>query len=138
MEIKVVRDYFTPHTTLGKMFIDGKEFCETLEDCDRNLEDGNQKIPAATAIPRGTYKVIIDHSNRFKKDMPHILDVPQFEGIRIHAGNTDDDTEGCILLGLGRDVEAESITSSRLAIEAFMEKLQMAIRLKEEVTINIS
>lgn len=83
--------------TIGELFIDGMFFCDTLEDTVR--EDGI-KIYGETAIPAGTYKGIINHSNRFKKDMPLLLNVPNFEGIRIHAGNTSEDTHGCILVGI--------------------------------------
>ena len=82
------------------MTVDGNFFGYTLEDTYRELEpDGSNKIFGATCIPAGKYKVITDYSNHFGKTMLHILDVPFFEGVRIHGGNTDADTEGCILVG---------------------------------------
>ena len=76
----------------------GLLFCDTLEDKWRDLTK-EKKVPGETCIPAGRYRVIMDYSNRFKRVMPHILDVPNFKGVRIHAGNTRADTEGCILLG---------------------------------------
>lgn len=83
----------------GKFFVDGKYFCETLEDEDRYLEAGGEKIDGETAVPRGRYKVTITYSNRFGRDMPLVCDVPGFSGVRLHGGNTEDDTHGCPLLG---------------------------------------
>lgn len=88
-----------PFLNLGKMFVDGKLLGQTLEDQDRHLEAGGEKIKGQTAIPRGRYKVQLSFSNRFGRIMPEVLDVPQFAGIRIHGGNTEADTEGCPLLG---------------------------------------
>ena len=99
MRLTLERFDFTDTSTIGRLTVDGEFFCYTLEDADRNLECGGDKIYGKTAIPRGTYKVIIDWSNRFKREMPHILDVPGFEGIRVHSGNMAEDTEGCILVG---------------------------------------
>ena len=103
------RKYKLPTYTIGKLYIDGEYFCDTLEDKDRGLTDGMTvseiskiKIKKETAIPTGTYKVTITYSNRFKKNMPLINDVKGFEGIRIHSGNTDKDTEGCILVGFNK------------------------------------
>ena len=78
------------------------------------------KIPHETAIPCGTYPLIIDMSTRFKKLMPHILNVEGFDGIRIHAGNTAEDTEGCILLGWALGPEGDAIRQSRLAMDDFI------------------
>lgn len=92
--------------TIGKLYIDDVYFCDTLEDKDRELNNDMSeedirriKIKAQTAIPTGLYPISITYSQRFKKDMPLINNVKGFEGIRIHSGNTDKDTEGCILVG---------------------------------------
>ncbi len=136
MNLLLIRDIFTQTCTIGKLFIDGQYLCETLEDCDRKLELGGVKIYGESAIPRGTYKVTIDFSGRFQRDMPHVLDVPQFTGIRIHPGNTAADTDGCILVGTGR-VANRSITESRLAFNKFFPKLEVAIESGEEITLEI-
>lgn len=109
MNITLIRKYKLPTYTIGKLYIDEEYFCDTLEDKDRGLTDdmtvseiSNIKIKKETAIPTGTYKVTITYSNRFKKNMPLINDVKGFEGIRIHSGNTDKDTEGCILVGFNK------------------------------------
>ena len=120
MNINVCREDYSSKSTIGKMYIDGVFECFTLEDVVRN----GPKVPGATAIPAGSYNVIVDFSNRFQKDMPHILDVPGFEGIRIHSGNTDADTEGCILLGRNR--AEDYVGESRLAFASFFPKLQAA------------
>lgn len=109
MILTLDRKYKLPTYTIGKLYIDGEYFCDTLEDKDRGLTDNMAvseiskiKIKKETAIPTGTYKVTITYSNRFKKNMPLINDVKGFEGIRIHSGNTDKDTEGCILVGFNK------------------------------------
>ena len=99
LEFLVVRDTFNDHDTLGKMYVGGMYFGETLEDCDRELEKGGIKVQNETAIGRGTYPLTATLSNRFGRLMPLVEDVPQFDGVRIHGGNTDKDTHGCILLG---------------------------------------
>lgn len=109
MKLTLIRKYKLPTYTIGKLYIDGEYFCDTLEDKDRGLTDdmtvseiSNIKIKNKTAIPTGTYKITITYSNRFKKNMPLINDVKGFEGIRIHSGNTDKDTEGCVLVGFNK------------------------------------
>lgn len=109
MILTLDRKYKLPTYTIGKLYIDEEYFCDTLEDKDRGLTDdmtvseiSSIKIKKETAIPTGTYKVTITYSNRFKKNMPLINDVKGFEGIRIHSGNTDKDTEGCILVGFNK------------------------------------
>jgi hypothetical protein len=135
MNITVIRENYHDKCTLGSLYIDGIFECFTLEDKDRHLESGGQKIPGETAIPKGRYQVIIDYSNRFQEMMPHILSVPDFEGIRIHPGNTDADTHGCILVGQVKS--SDSVLSSRLAYAAFLKKLKSAIDRKEYVEITI-
>jgi Family of unknown function (DUF5675) len=121
MDIQITRVILTPSSTIGELSLDGMFFCYTLEDATR---PPGVKLPGATSIPYGSYKVIIDHSTRFNKDMPHILNVPGFEGIRIHCGNTDKDTEGCILLG--REYTDNAILYSRDAFNAFFDRLKEA------------
>jgi hypothetical protein len=121
MLIEVKRFEFKDTYTVGKMYVDGLYECYTLEDVVRN----GTKVIGKTAIPTGEYKVIIDASTRFKQDMPHILDVPDFTGVRIHAGNTSADTEGCILLGTTW-TGGDFIGNSKLAYNKFFKKLQQA------------
>ena len=121
MLIEIKRFEFKDTHTVGKMYIDGVYQCYTLEDVVRN----GTKVVGKTAIPTGKYKVIIDSSQRFKQDMPHILDVPDFTGVRIHAGNTSADTDGCILLGTTW-TGGDFIGNSKLAYNKFFKKLQEA------------
>ena len=102
MKLFLQRIAQTPEYTIGRLYIDDKVFCNTLEDPVRDLPK-EQKIMHKTAIPEGTYKVIVNRSPRFKRDLPLLLDVPYFEGIRIHRGNTAKDTSGCILVGINRE-----------------------------------
>lgn len=108
----------------------------TLEDVDRKLETGGVKMPGQTAIPRGIYKITIDFSNRFQRDMLHILDVPQFDGIRIHAGNTDVDTEGCILVGGNKGLGV--ISNSKVTLNQLFLLIKDALSREEEVWIDIA
>ena len=127
--LKVVRFIFTPESTIGMLYFNGTLFGYTLEDFDRELAQDtpldkikNTKVYAKTAIPTGVYKVIISESKRFGKDLPLLLDVPGFAGIRIHSGNKAADSEGCILVGssFGRDV----VNNSRETMKKLMGVLE--------------
>lgn len=135
MKLRVERGLSSATCTIGKLYLDGVFFAYSLEDVDRKLEDGGKKIPRETAIPRGTYKVTIDFSNRFQKQMMHVLDVPGFEGIRIHSGNTAADTEGCILLGKVRSDNA--VLNSRDAVNDLFEKVRTAIDTAQTITLEV-
>lgn len=136
MKLELKRDTFTEKTTIGKLYLDGLEFAHTLEDTDRKLEDGGVKVFGKTCVSRGTYEVTIDWSKKFNKLMPHILNVPQFEGIRIHAGNYDKDTEGCILVGSTRG--NDFIGDSRITFESLFKELEVAIMDGEKIEIIIT
>jgi len=128
MKLEVKRKIFTDKSTIGELFIDGVFECYTLEDVVRQ----GPKVFGKTAIPAGTYKVIVNMSNRFKRLLPLLIGVPEFEGVRIHPGNTDADTEGCILLG--RVKGDNVIYNSKLAFNQFFDK----IKDQKEVTIAVS
>jgi hypothetical protein len=135
MNIVLKREIFKDNLTHGILFVNDKFECYTLEDTDRNLENGGVKVQNKTAIPKGTYKVTIDFSNRFQKRMMLLLKVPQFTGIRIHAGNVETETEGCVLLGQTRN--KDSIGNSRLAVDKLFNQVELAINNKEQVEIKI-
>jgi hypothetical protein len=99
MVIKVIRETYTEDTTVGVVLVDGKFFGYCLEDVVRGT---GIKVHGKTAIPAGRYEVIVNQSNRFKREMPLLLNVTNFEGIRIHGGNTHEDTEGCLLIAKNR------------------------------------
>lgn len=115
MRLLLKRIAYKETYTIGELFIDGQYFSDTLEDKVR--EDGI-KIYGETAIPKGEYQVIINHSNRFNRPMPLLLDVPNFNGIRIHSGNTNADTSGCILIGINSEIGKIS-KSSQYFIKLF-------------------
>lgn len=98
MILKLQRLYLKPYYTIGKLYIEDKYFCDTLEDKYRDLHKV-EKIPGLTAIPYGIYRVKMTMSNRFQRIMPELFNVPYFDSIRIHSGNFDGDTDGCILIG---------------------------------------
>ena len=121
MLIEVKRFEFKDTYTVGKMYIDNIYECYTLEDVVRK----GAKVNGQTAIPTGTYNLIINHSNRFNRDLPLLENVPNFTGVRIHAGNTSANTEGCILVGTtwsGKDF----IGNSKVAFNKLFEKLKKA------------
>ncbi len=126
MKLLLKRLHRTDNSTIGELSIDGKFECYTLEDKERDV-----KIKSETAIPKGTYKVIINKSNRFKRLLPLLIDVKNFEGVRIHPGNTNHDTEGCILVGSKRSLDF--IGGSRVAFDKLFKKMQLA----KDITLTI-
>jgi hypothetical protein len=133
MELTLLRKVRTKNSTIGELLIDNKFFCYTLEDMDRQLVDGNIikwssriKKYGATAIPYGRYEVIINFSNRFQQPMPLLLNVPDYLGIRIHAGNTDKNTEGCLLVGFTKSVDF--IGNSRSAYKSLFPIIREALK----------
>ncbi len=113
MQLRLVRHTFTQQSTVGNLEVDGTFECFTLEDVVRPV-----KLAGVTAIPAGHYEVVVTYSERFKRPMPLLLKVPDFDGVRIHWGNTDKDTEGCILVG--RSKSADFIGESRAAFASFV------------------
>ena len=141
MELLVVRYHKKPNYTIGKLFINGEYFCDTLEDTDRGLSNAMQlsQIQAAkrkgvTAIPTGRYIVQITMSPRFGRVLPILLSVKGFDGIRIHRGNTEADTEGCILVGENKAVG--KVLNSANTENRLMERLQK-INHTEQIYITI-
>lgn len=130
MIITVKRKWQTDESTQGELYVDGVFECYTLEDVERS-----QKVAGETAIPKGSYKVIINQSPRFGRLMPLITDVPGFSGVRIHSGNTAADTEGCLLVGKTRG--PDFIGRSREAYLGLFSKLLAANEANNPITIII-
>jgi hypothetical protein len=125
--LRLIREPSKDGATLGSLYIDGHWCCFTLEDVIR--EQAGQpvkawKVPGQTAIPAGRYRLIVTPSHRFKRPLPLVVDVPGFEGIRIHPGNGPADTEGCILVG--RDRVPGRVLQSRVAFEHLFAFLRAA------------
>lgn len=109
----------------------GSKICDTLEPTWRNYKGGELKVPKKSAVPEGTYPVVVTKSRRFGRYLPLLVGVPGFEGIRIHSGNTSDDTEGCILVG--QNLMVGKVLWSRIT----MEKLMRLIENEERVFLTI-
>lgn len=128
MEILVKRLYKNSVYTIGKMYIDGQYLCDTVEDTDRGLTQtmtsqqiAVKKVYGKTAIPTGRYRVTLTYSNKFKRVLPLVNDVNGFAGIRIHAGNTADDSLGCIIVGENKI--KGGVVNSKVTLERLMAKL---------------
>lgn len=120
MNISTDRKWKSAACTISELSIEGKFHCYILEDAVREVPGmpvAQWKIPGKTAIPAGTYEVVITQSARFKRDLPLLLDVPGFAGIRIHPGNTAEDTEGCLLPGTHKALDNSAVLHSREAFD---------------------
>ena len=125
---------------IGKLYINGKYFCDTLEDVDRGLDDSmteeeirSIKVKEQTAIPVGIYTVLLTYSPKYKKVMPLINNVKGYSGIRIHSGNSSKDTEGCLLVG--KNTVVGRLTDSRNTFNALFKRLQQ--KGSNKITIEI-
>ena len=139
MELILKRVALNDTYTIGKLYNGTTYLCDTLEDKVRDInKDGKldtEKVYGETATPYSKYKVTITYSNRFKKDLPLLLNVPNFDGIRIHPGNTAIDTHGCILVG--KNTVKGEVTTSKIYFEKVFNLIKEAFNNKEEITINI-
>ena len=131
MKLKLQRYLFTDTYTMGLLFIDGIFFCDTIEDKFRGNNLKNNKVAGETCIPYGVYTVKITYSPKYKKNMPQILDVPYFTGIRIHSGNTAKDSEGCVICGV-KSKNGE-VVESRKTYNALMKRLETANNIKIDI-----
>ena len=125
MKLVVQREPTVEGVTLGSLFLDGHRAAETLEDPIRDRPGDpveTWKVDGDTAIPSGSYRLVLTLSTRFKTVLPEVLNVPGFVGIRIHAGNTTSDTHGCLLVGTARSGRA--ISGSKVALEKLMALLR--------------
>jgi hypothetical protein len=147
MELELTRSIFTEKSTIGGLSVDGQFECFILEDKDRGLVDSMKlaeiqkiKIPHVTAIPAGRYKVIVTKSVRFSKEaghdvyLPLLVNVPGYDGVRIHPGNKPEHTEGCLLPGT--DHSPDTVMNSRTAWVKLNDKINLALK-TEEVWITI-
>jgi hypothetical protein len=153
MKIKVERRWPKPTYTIGRMYIDGLYYCNTLEDRDRGLLQSHHKdyirahkVQGETAIPKGTYGVTLNVTSPkyaavswywqlCRGKMPRLLNVPGFDGILIHPGNTALDTLGCILVG--KNTKVGKLTDSKETFKAVYKRLKEAADKGEEITIEI-
>ena len=152
MKLKIDRAWKKEGYTIGRFFINGVRFCEVVEDKDRGLHSSMSiqdiekvKVYGETAIPTGTYKVILSYSNKFKARawaikygglVPELVGVPGFSGVRIHPGNTAADSLGCLLPGENK-VKGGVINSTKKYYELMDKYIVPAWSRKEEITITI-
>ncbi len=146
MKIELKRIARKETYTVGRLSIDGRYVCDTLEDKDRDqnrngcFDGAEKKVYAQTAIPNGTYRVTLEHSPKFSpryggRKVPYLHDVPHFEGILIHTGNTADDSAGCILVGTNS--ATGRVSGSLMAFNKLLPMLEQATARKEEITITV-
>lgn len=141
MELLLERKYIKPEYCIGRLYINGEFFCNTLEDTIRDINKngtfdcGEFKISGHTAIPYGTYEVQVTYSPKFKRELPLLLDVPSFTGIRIHRGNTNEDSSGCILVG--ENTKKGMVLNSTKYEEELTKLLKNTQNKKEKIIITI-
>lgn len=146
MNLRLQREPSKKGATYGKLYLGDVFLCHTLEDTIREVPNEpveKWKIQGATAIPAGTYTIVIDFSSRFRCLMPHLLGVSGFDGVRLHCGNTAAQTEGCVLVGservsVGNFVDpVEALSLSRTAFEPLFARMKQAAAANEEIKIEI-
>lgn len=141
MELLLDRKYCKEKYTVGRLFVNGVFFSNTLEDKVRDInkngkfDNGEYKVYAETAIPYGEYEVIVNYSPKFKRELPRLLNVPHFDGILIHRGNTHKDSSGCILVGENTK-KGMVLNSTKYEVE-LTKILKEAQNKKEKITIKI-
>lgn len=141
MNLTLFRKWPRKNYCIGLLFVNGKRFCETLEDkiVDTNkngvFDKPEKKVAGESAIPYGKYEVIYNWSPRFGRNLPRLLNVPHFEGILIHPGNDATDSSGCILVG--RNTEVGKLTQSRVTSDKLNKLIEDAQRKGEKITIEI-
>lgn len=150
MELVLNRILKTNDYTIGELSVDGKYLCDTIEDAVRPLPEScpntpkgiackcKEKVYGKTAVPAGTYKVKLGYSNRFRRILPQVLDVPHFLGILLHSGNSNADTQGCIIVGTWDGKTENWVSNSRVAFNKLMPLLRDATDKNEEITITIN
>ena len=144
MRILLQRHALKAGYTIGRMEINGRYFCDTLEDTDRGLRESMTedeiaalKVKGATAIPTGTYRIDMQtRSPRFGRVLPRLVSVKGYSGVLIHSGNTADDTEWCILVGENR--ERGKVLNSRATLESLLVFLRAAQAEGEEIELTIT
>lgn len=141
MKLRLERLWPKKDYTVGRLYVDDRLFCNTLEDriVDKNKNgvfDGDEKkVYGESAIPYGTYKIIYNWSPKFGRNLPRLLNVPHFEGILIHPGNTAADSAGCILVG--KNTEVGRLTNSRYISDELNKLIDEAQRKGEPIIIEI-
>lgn len=133
MELTLARDRYTTKSTTGQLSVDGKYECFILED---RIRPPGLKVKKETCIPAGRYRVILVWSPKHKREVPLLVDVPNYTGVEIHPGNYPIDTEGCLLPGRYRldDIVRQSV----VAYDGLFVKISEAIDRREEVWITIT
>jgi hypothetical protein len=130
MRLTLHRTVGTVGYTTGKLYVDTVLFCYTLEDQERTV-----KVASQTAIPKGTYRIVLNWSPRFKRILPLLIDVPNFTGVRIHPGNKPADTDGCILVGdFDGNTKDAWLGNSRKAFDRLLKLLKSV---KDDIYITI-
>lgn len=141
MELRVERLWPKENYTVGRLYVNNEFFSNTLEDkiIDKDksgvFDNGEKKVYGESAIPYGKYKVIYNWSPKFGRNLPRLLDVPHFEGILIHSGNTAKDSAGCILVG--KNTSKGILSESRYTSDKLNEIIDAAQKRGEEITIEI-
>jgi len=141
MNITITRPPITDSSsTVSDLSIDGSFFSNVVEDRDRGLYQTDTlqyiqsvKVKHETAIPYGTYQVVLSYSNRFQKYLPELLDVPGYAGIRIHPGNTEADTSGCLCPGIK---SGKKVLKSKVTFDKLFSLIQKRIK-QEKVFVSI-
>lgn len=146
MVLSIIRQPSAKGATLSTWYIEGQKVCVGIEDVVRGPAEA--KVYGKTAIPAGTYRVVVTMSNRFKRRLPLLRNVPggtiRFGanliddcGVRIHPGNTAADTEGCLLPGSAFGADGASVSASRVAFDRLFLRIETAIANGEPVTLTI-